>query len=145
MGSVAQGSFGFSRPLIFAALLIFSISFAQCAYAAQQQPMNSSVANQINYTYSYIQHVNESAYLIFYPNLSRAYALTAQANASTGKGNFTGAIALLQMAQDSAAQQYKIIEGSSTAATYIMLAITFATVSLLYFIMLPRKRRTRRS
>ncbi len=121
------------------AFMLYSASCAQSAWA-QTAAQNSSVANEINYTYSYIRMVNESAYLVFYPNLTQAYNLAKDANASARRGNTTYALELLKDARDSALRQYGIMEQGAGDAVYVMLALIAATALLMYFIMLPRKR-----
>lgn len=41
---------------------------------------NTTIANRLNYTLEYVDMVNSSAYLIFYPNLAKAYSYIDEAN-----------------------------------------------------------------
>jgi len=95
---------------------------------------NSSTANfslALNNTIAYIERVNQSSYLVFYPNLQQAYAYASLAN-STFKNGSAQAYALLSDARKSAAVQLEYINSYRTVSFYIMLVLTAASAVWLY-------------
>ncbi len=119
---------------VFYFLIIVSVSYSQT---------NSSMQQQINSTAAYIQTVNESGYLIFYPNLSQSYALLAKAqNESTS--NPSQSLSLLTMARQSADQQLQIIDSYRNTAAVIVAIFVIVIGTLLYYTMIPYRRRNTR-
>jgi predicted PurR-regulated permease PerM len=121
-------------------LLLFSIFSGSVVAAAGQQPQggNSSINSTINATASYIQQVNQSAYLIFYPNLAQAYGYLQKAE-NISKTNTTGAYSLLSKARASAAQQESNLDSEKQDSLIVMVLLTIITTLLLYQVMKRRK------
>jgi len=99
----------------------------------------------LNKTLAYIETVNQSNYLVFYPNLQQAYSYARMAN-STFSGDPVQAYALLLDARESAAVQLDHIYSYRTASFYVMLILTIATGVWLYTLVYggSSKRKARR-
>ena len=82
--------------------------------------------------------MNESGYLIFYPNLTRAYALVKEANTIASSNNTTQVFSLLQEARASAQDQENAIAANKTYAALVMIALVAAASYIMYFVMRPR-------
>ncbi len=120
-------------------LLSFFILSAPTAVAfASGGGSRQSINSSINSTTAYIQQVNESAYLIFYPNLSSAYNYLQKAENVSGT-NATMAYVLLSEARASAAKQQDYLNGEKQVSAAVMAALTIITALLLFQVM---KRRT---
>ena len=127
--------------MLFSAFLIcflLSINIA-AAQPATNNSTNSTFSKALNDTYSYIETVNESAYLVFYPNLTNAYNLVSKATQEAKSSNITYALLLLREAKTSASRQETLIEQSATSAAYVALASIVVVALLMYFVMKPRK------
>ena len=93
-----------------------------------------NITSAINATRQYLDKVNGSAYLIFYPNLTYAYnALNSAANVS--RTNTTEAYALLQAANASAAAAQVRISQYSLASLYALAIISVVFAVVLYRLM----------
>ena len=86
--------------------------------------MNISAA--INYTKTYLLNVNDSAYIIFYPDNAKAYSYLAKAE-NISKNDTAGAYMLLGKAIGYASYQKSEIYKyrSASIATMIVLAVIF--------------------
>ncbi len=126
------------RPLLQAMALSITLTVAlHMAGAATALQANRSIAQDINATAAYLQTANESGYLIFYPNLTRAYALLNQArNYSQTRPSY--ATLLLDESMHSAAKQISIIESYAYDATIAVLAMICVTIGALLFAMRSR-------
>ena len=99
---------------------------------------NPNVTLAINDTAQYIQQVNQSAYLIFYPNLTQAYSYLNQAkNASQKSPSY--AQLLLTKASESAQQQQNILNSEKSDATIAVAVLFFVSTVSLFMAMRPRK------
>lgn len=116
--------------------LLFLFLFLHFANA---DSTNSNLSRAINYTASYIEIVNESAYLIFYPNLTGSYYYYNQAINASKSNNSSHAYALLHKARDVADVQLAMINRYRTTSLYVLIAITIILGIILYVLMRPYK------
>jgi hypothetical protein len=94
----------------------------------------TNITVAINSTSQYIESVNESAYLVFYPNLTGAYAaLNASMNAS--HTNTTKAYALLGLARSSADAAQRRIFQYYSVSFYVLAVISIVLAAALYVLM----------
>ena len=94
--------------------------------------VNSSYAlNIINNTYLYIETINESGYLIFYPNLSQSYSLLNKAKEIVNQSPSV-AIDLANEAKASADNAYQKIQSYKYASFLVVLILLFIFSYLLY-------------
>ena len=118
------------RLLLQVALLAVALSAAGAF--AQQSGSNytQGYANAtISRASSYVESVNESGYLIFYPNLTQAYVYLNKAQAAYIRSP-DQAVAYANEAQASAAQQYSDIGEYRYAAFAAMAAITVISAAV---------------
>lgn len=110
-------------------------------YSGAHPGGSANITSAINSTRQYIDSVNESAYLVFYPNLDYAYnALNEAVNVS--HTNTTEAYALLQLASSSAAAAQHRLYRYSLASFYALAIVSVAFAAILYSLMRrPRKSR----
>jgi hypothetical protein len=97
---------------------------------------NASIANAT----SYISSVNQSAFLLFYPNLSKAYGYLSDAKA-TYLTSPDAAILYSRQAVSAARNSYGELGRYREISLLFMLAFTIATAAALYKFMLPIKKR----
>lgn len=100
----------------------------------------------INSTAAFINRVNQSGYLVFYPNLTGAYAnLNLAKNESQVNPPF--AYQLLAKARSSAQSQEDAINQYKGDSLYVLVILAILLVILLYLLMKPIKssRRSRKS
>ena len=128
------------QKINFAFLLLislFSILYSQSSIATTNY--TSAYANHtINQTLGYINQVNESGYLIFYPNLASAYAYIQKAQQSATTSPDT-AILYAGMATTQAQAEYSRISGYKTLSFWIMVFLSL--ISLIWLFALMQKRR----
>jgi len=107
--------------LLAAALMLFGMNAQRVnAYTPEQ-------ANQIiNSTSTYIDSVNQSGYLVFYPNLTQAYSYLDMA-----EKNYTvspdRAVSYANNATASAMRQYQLISEQRAASFVVMAVLTVVT------------------
>ncbi len=124
--------------LIIGAALLFATLLSSRAYSNASANMTAA----INSTSQYIESVNESAYLVFYPNLANAYnVLNASVNAS--RTNTTKAYALLHLARASAAAAQHQIDQYYSVSLYTLAISSVILAAMLYRLM--RKPRSKRN
>jgi hypothetical protein len=117
-------------------LLLFSL-LARCASA------QAGIGVEVNSTRSYVDTVNESAYLIFYPNLTAAYNYVDSA-ANVSHTNPAYAQVLLGKARESAEAQLAGIDRYKAWSFYALVATSVVLAVLLERLMrakLPKKAR----
>ncbi|MCL4381312.1 MAG: hypothetical protein M1331_03130 [Candidatus Marsarchaeota archaeon] len=108
----------------------------------------SLINNSINQTREYIQTVNRSAYLVFYPNLSLAQnylnkSISLQANATMpAQEKAAGIYALLAKAKSSAYEQQAIIYRYRAISFKAVAVALLGALFILYFISSMGRRRT---
>ncbi len=124
-----------------ASLLAFalSVSFAIAVAGAQSQITNPTVA-YANQTVSnaayYISQVNESGYLIFYPNLTQSYSYLAKAQ-SLYNSSPAAAVIYANKATSEAVAQYARISSYKSESIVVMAAFTIFFALLLGRVMRP--------
>ena len=119
---------------IFAMLIFYSIS----AHAQNSSVANSNLTSAINSTEQFIEKVNQSGYLIFYPNLTKAYSdLNVAKNQATVNPAFS--YQLLAEAKNSAQSQENSIYQYKTDSLYVLMVITISLIIVLYVLMKPIK------
>ncbi|MCL5239170.1 MAG: hypothetical protein M1286_01705 [Candidatus Marsarchaeota archaeon] len=119
-----------SRPL---AAFIVSLSLAIALAGAQTQINNPTVAyaNQtVSNSAYYLSQVNESGYLVFYPNLTQAYSDLFKAE-STYNTSPSTAVIFANKAVDEANTEYQRISAYRPEAVVVMAAFTVFFVLLL--------------
>ncbi len=121
--------FGYVAAGLTILLFLFSYAGAQPASGGAR-----SINATINSTAAYIQLVNESGYLIFYPNVTNATGLYNKA-VNISASDPAAALTLLSEAHDSAQQQLQQISIYRNDS-FVVVAIIFAASALvLYFVM----------
>ncbi len=113
--------------------------------AGAAQPLSITQAAAANQTLSraeaYVSLVNESGYLVFYPNLTQAYADLNKSmqlyNNSPGS-----AVVFANEAVDSARIEYARIQEYKEASFVVMLVISIVLVAVFLKIMKPVKNRS---
>ena len=122
-------------------LMAFAMASVHAAAAAQggSFPAYRNFSQELNLTYSYVNSVNDSSYLIFYPNLTAAYHYMSLASNAPDQGS---AYALLNEARSSAMAQQIKINGYKEASAYVLAASTIGLVALLALLMrrMPSRR-----
>ncbi len=121
--------------LLLGFLLFLFLFFYNHAHAAS---IDYNLSNTINTTYSYINTVNYSAYLFFYPNLTQAYSYYYKAvNVSTK--NSTQTYTLLQQARSSAGNELIKINKYKQQSTEALAVVSVFLIVILYMLMRPYK------
>ena len=126
--------------LLPALTLAASVSYSS-AFEAQSYTSNQANATIANAT-AYVNQINESGYLIFYPNLAGAYKDLALANQFLNRSPGV-AVDYALKAQESARAQYWQISSYRQEALEAMIVITAITIASLYVFMKPVKGRKR--
>lgn len=124
-------------------LLIFtSFSFAQSTISSASYNVSSASAI-INSSAAYVNTVNQSAYLVFYPNLAKPYAYLNEAKL-VYKSSPSTAVEYANLASLSAQQEYERISSYKSVSLLAALILTILFFAWTYFIMKPsnKKRRT---
>jgi hypothetical protein len=124
------------QSVLLAALL--ALLFYGTAVGAQSSN-NSNISAAINSTSSYIQ-VNQSSYLIFYPNLTAAYNYLGMAK-NESQLNQDYALSLLSKADQSAKTQQGLILRYQDASAYALAVLAVFLTAVLYVFMRPSKKR----
>ena len=124
--------------MLYIALGLALLSFTMF-YSGAYSNGSANITSAINATRQYIEKVNESAYLVFYPNLD--YAYNALGNAvKLSHTNTTAAYALLQLATASAAAAQHRIYQYSLASFYALAVISVIFAVILYRLMRKQRR-----
>lgn len=117
------------------AMLIFYIPSAQ---AQNTSISNISINKSINDTASYINSVNQSGYLIFYPNMTGAYNyLQLARNESSINPQYS--YLLLSKARGSASEQQEMIDRYKKDSLYALVLSSIILVFMLYVLMKPSR------
>ena len=127
--------------VLFASVLLLLPSVTAATSQASAAATASSVYNA---ALSYISYVNQSSYLLFYPNLTTAYL---DLNKSSGllTSDPSNAIVYANAARQSAAQQYSRMAYYKCYSGIAVLAFTLVVAAMIYFYMQPVKRGRRNS
>lgn len=100
------------------------------------RPMGRNLSVAINSTRAYLQQVNQSAYLFFYPNLGQAYSYLYRAM-NQSLLNQSMAYALLNQSRGSAMAEQDRIGSYRQESAYVLGGITVALAVILYALMRP--------
>ncbi len=100
---------------------------------------NSSVSAVINQTAAYINTVNQSGYLIFYPNLTSSYSFLNKSKQAYGN-NLSESMFYANRAKSSAEDAYTKIESYKYYSAITLLVLAIALGALIYLYMLPIKK-----
>lgn len=124
--------------------LLLLLSFAFAIQPASSQVISSNFskeyANQtINQAIAVLNDVNQSGYLVFYPNLTQAYA---DLNSSMALYNTSpaAAVVLANKAMYEATAQYDAIGRYRQVSIAVMLVLTAVFAVIIYRIMKPVRR-----
>lgn len=114
--------------------------FAMLLFSANASGIynNSNLTSAINGTQQLIESVNQSAYIVFYPNLTAAYNYLQQARNQTNAANV---YLLLSKAKASALQQQARINQYRDVSLFVLSAILVVLCLILYIFMRPYKRK----
>jgi predicted PurR-regulated permease PerM len=118
---------------VLAMLFLFNFMHAQGASIS-----TLNMTETINSTATYINTVNQSGYLVFYPNLVQAYGYLNQAK-NQSQTNPQYAYLLLAKARSSAQSQEAQIDQYKTDSLYVLIALAFILVISVYLLMRPYK------
>ncbi len=121
--------------LCVAVLLAAPFLFGAAANA-QSTYGNMSLGESINSTASYINTINQSSYLIFYPNLTWAYKYLNLAR-NESHTNATYSYLLLEKANASAEIQAQLLSRYQQLSALVLVALTVLLAAILYFFMRP--------
>jgi len=130
------------KPLLFSFLFLafLVLSVIPVFSYAQSEPVNISTVDKVyaNKTISeaqqYIDKINESAYLIFAPNLTQAYEYLSKAEKAYNTSP-EEAVLYAKEAMRAAATNYKKLNAYRLYSALVMLAVTVAFALLLLHIM----------
>ncbi len=125
--------------LLCIALLAAPFLFGAAANAQSPASGNTSIAAAINSTASYINSINQSSYLIFYPNLTSAYNYLSLAT-NESHTNVTYSYLLLGKANESARHQAQLIFRYQQLSLLVLIALAILLAAILYFFMHPYRR-----
>ncbi len=120
------------------AVIAMLVSYISLSHSQSSSIHGSNIADEINSTSSFIKMVNQSGYLIFYPNLNVAYGYLNLAKEQSQK-NVSYSYMLLAMARDSAQSQLNMIGQYKTESLYVLIISAAILAVVLYFLMIPRK------
>lgn len=113
-------------------ILLFSPAFALAA--------GQGIGSAINLTRQYVDSVNQSAYLVFYPNLTAAYGYIGEAVNESTSGNISGAYRLLNLSVHSATTEEARIQAYAMESLAVLVAVGACTAALLYrYMRVPRR------
>ena len=122
--------------MLFAALFIFGA--AAKAQSTTAQANATSFGAALNSTTSYVDSINQSSYLIFYPNMTAAYNYLSLAK-NESQTNTTYAYLLLQKANESAQLQAHLLFRYQQLSLLILIALAILLAAILYFFMRPKR------
>ncbi|MDE1825837.1 MAG: hypothetical protein KGH61_04750 [Candidatus Micrarchaeota archaeon] len=122
--------------LLFPAILLAGSQPASVAGTNYTSAYASSVINQ---TQAYLDTVNQSAYLIFYPDLSKAYSYLGQAR-EIYQSSPSGAIENAYLARSYATEQYQSISAYRSASLPVVIILALLSLAWLYYVMKPIKK-----
>ena len=120
-------------------LALLLLSFLPTTAQGTVKANNPNITIAINDTAQYIQQVNMSAYLVFYPNLTQAYSYLDQAKNASGKSPSYAQL-LLTKASESAMQQQSILSSEKSDAIIVVAVLLFVSAVSLFMAMSPRKK-----
>ncbi len=114
---------------------LLAVSFAQVTTPQYtRQSANATITNAT----LYLEEVNASGYIFFYPNMKTAYMYLSKANAALNTSP-EAAVLYADEAQASAKSQYASLNRFREISLAGSVAFTIAMCLLLYWYMTPRK------
>jgi type VI protein secretion system component VasF len=119
--------------------VLLAVLLALLFYGTAVGAQSSNISAAINSTSSYIQQVNQSSYLIFYPNLTAAYNYLGMAK-NESQLNQDYAFSLLSKADQSAKTQQALILRYQDVSVYTLAALAVFLAIVLYIFMKPNKK-----
>ncbi len=118
------------------AVLAAVISYAAIAHAQGVYNTGGNLTGAINSTAHFINRVNQSGYLILYPNLAQAYGYLDMAK---NQSNESYSYVLLAKARASAQSQLEAMNRYRRDSLYALIASAALLFALLYYMMIPRR------
>ena len=122
---------------------LFAIAGAQSPAINGANYTSAYASNTINQTQAYIDTINQSAYLIFYPDLSKAYSYLNQARAIY-QSSPSGAVEDAYLARNYATEQYQSISAYRSEAVPVVVILAALSLAWLYYVMKPIKKQGQR-
>jgi len=122
----------------YAAILVLLLAFAAQAQGTQHYTVAQANETLSNAT-AYVNIVNESGYLVFWPNLTQAYSYLNKSRTSLN-GSPDSAVMYAGLAAGSAKASYERIGAYREDATLAALAFTVVMAVMLYRFMKPVKK-----
>ena len=108
--------------IFFAFILMSGTPAPSSGSSAAKSIYSMNISSAINYTKAYLLNVNDSAYIVFYPNTAKAYSYLTKAE-NISKNDTGGAYALLSKAISYASGQ--------EAGIYRYQALSIVTMAVL--------------
>lgn len=124
--------------LLLSMALLAALLFYGSMAGAQGVNNSSNMTTAINSTLQYVNKVNQSSYLVFYPDLTTAYNYISLAK-NESSFNSTYAYYLLAQARQSAASQEAKIYQYKQISLYVAIALAIVLAVILYLFMQPYK------
>ncbi len=112
-------------------------------YLCGFQENQSNIPIAINMTSSYVNSINQSSYLVFYPNLTASYKYLNEARTEFA-ANQTYAYSLLSKARQSATEQQTSLLRYQSLSLYILAASSILLAIILYIYMKPHQYKGRK-
>ncbi len=125
---------------VLSAAALSALASADLYYAhAQQTGASGSQLQTLNSATAYVNAINGSGYLIFYPNLTQAYGYLNKSqsalNASPNASEYYAGLAM-----NSAKVEYDRIESYKYYSALVLLVSTLMLGALIYLYLLPIKK-----
>lgn len=121
-------------------VLLFSSMLTATASAYSRGDANGI----LNQTSNYLGEVNESGYIIFYPNMTSPYSYLSDAynalNASPDQ-----AVAYANMSMGAAQEQYNRISAYKSESLVVMALLTLISAAVFYAFVMPSRSAPKRS
>lgn len=125
---------GYLACVAIVAMLVFYIPVSVGQHSSVS---GGNLTYAINNTESFVNSVNKSAYLIFYPNLTSSYHYIALAKE---QNNDSYAYLLLSKARSDAQAQLNKINSYKRDSLYVLVVSVIVLSSILYVLMRPSRK-----
>ena len=133
---MAQGILGsLWKPFLSFAVILMSLTFSLAAQTGNAIAEANSIINNAT---AYVNTVNQSGYLIFYPNLTKAYSYLNKSE-QVYKSDPNAAVRDANLAMDSAKSQYERISAYRSTSFIVMAIATVVSFVLVYVTMKPKR------
>ncbi len=121
--------------------IVISTAYASSSTSVGSQNYTVAYANStINSTANYIETINQSGYLLFYPNLSKAYSYLEKARGIYTKSP-SAAVVYTDQAEAYAREQYAIMAQYKFYSFIAAAIFTLVMGAILYLFMIPVKKK----